>query len=91
MIPVDLVQRIIWTKGSGVRLKALRKGKHSRRSLAEALRAKGVSYTPGAIQQLEEGKTESIDMRVLLDILQAIGSELSALLPTTRINIGLPQ
>ena len=92
MIPLDLVQRLRWSKDTGQRLKALRKSsKQSRRVLSEVLKGRGINYTMGAIQQLEDGMVESIEMNTLLAILQEIESELSALLPTARLSIGLPQ
>lgn len=91
MIPLDLVQRLCWSKPAGQRLKALRKGKHSRRTLSVALKEKGINYTQSAIQQLEEGYVESIEMNTLLTILQEVEAELSALLPTVRLSVGLPQ
>ena len=91
MIPLDLVQRLCWSKNAGQRLKMLRKGKRSRRALSEALKDRGINYTQSAIQQLEDGAVESIEMNTLLAILQEIESELSALLPTARLSVGLPQ
>lgn len=91
MVPLDLVQRLCWSRSTGQRLKMLRKGKHSRRTLSEALGERGVKYTQSSIQQLEEGGVESIETSTLLIILQLIGSELSALLPTVHFSVGLPQ
>jgi DNA-binding Xre family transcriptional regulator len=91
MIPIELAQRLHWNRSMGQRLMRLRKGKHSRRTLAIALKDMGEKYSETALQRLEDGKMESIETVTLLQILKAIDSDLSSLLPTVKMEVGLPQ
>ena len=67
MIPVELVARIYWNKDFGEKLKTFR-GKISRRQFAENLSSKGIQCSHQYLQQIEDGRVETLELALLQGI-----------------------
>ncbi|MCT7952744.1 helix-turn-helix transcriptional regulator [Ancylothrix sp. C2] len=87
MIPVEIVARIFWDRDFGQKLKSLR-GKTSRRKFAEQLEAKGVQCSHQYLQQIEDGRVETVDMQLIMSICAELNCSLSDIF--TSIYIEMP-
>jgi len=85
MVDLEYVSRFIWNESLGQRLKSLR-GKMSRRSLAEQLKATGRNCSHQFIQKLENGGAESIEPALLIAICQVLGTDLGQVIPTMQLS-----
>ncbi|MCL1469046.1 helix-turn-helix domain-containing protein [Argonema galeatum A003/A1] len=76
MIPLSCVSRLTWDVVKGKRLKDLR-GKQSRRGFSEKMKSMGYDLSHQYLQELEEGKPESISPDLLIGICDALNVGIS--------------
>ena len=87
MVPLSMVRRLAWDLDSGKRFRKIRESANEGRRVArsalsqrfQASQKKSFSVT--AIQDLEEGKVQSVDVTDLQALLEALGSRFSDLFP----------
>ena len=84
MIPLRYIARLHWDKDLGAKLKALRGGV-TRRSFAEKIKTNGAGLSHQYLQELEEGKPESISVELLEKVCNALEVSIGEFYPALKI------
>ncbi len=85
MISLEYVSRLKWDKNLGKTLKGFRRQtKTSRRKLSQQLKLAGHDYSHQYLQQLEDGRSETIALSLLLAICLELGISLGQVLIFTE-------